>query len=134
MDHLGGCPLLTCWELFGLITDKGTSNKSRLPLTQVELLHMEASPGLNERAYVVKGRLRNHSEELTINMIVLQATLQDCIAKSCQVVGQEERRIFVRVPPIQSRDFDVNIPFSTAVAVRGTPEWQFVILEVETKE
>ena len=108
--------------------------KSRLPLTHVELLHMQTSPGLNERTYVVNGRLRNQSEDLTINMIVLQVTLKDCVAESCQVVGQEERRIFLQVPPAQSRDFDVNIPFSTVVAIRGTPEWQFDILEVKTQE
>ncbi len=69
---------------------------SRLPVSQIELLHMQVKTGLNARSYVVKGRLRNQSEELTINMIVLQVTLKDCVAESCQVVGQEDRRIFFR--------------------------------------
>jgi hypothetical protein len=107
---------------------------SRLPLSQIELLHMQVKPGLNARSYVVNGRLRNQSEELSINMIVLQVTLKDCVAKNCQVVGQEDRRIFLQVPPAQSRDFEATVPFSSVVDLRGTPEWQFVVLEVETQE
>lgn len=107
---------------------------SRLPLSQIELLHMQMKPGLNARSFVVKGRLRNQSEELTINMIVLQVTLNDCVAEICQVVGQEDRRIFLQVPPAQSRDFEATVPFSSVADLRGTPEWQFVVLELETQE
>jgi len=109
-------------------------NQSRLPLNHVELLHMRVTPGLNARSYVVNGRLRNQSEDLTINMIVLQVILKDCVAKSCQVVGQEDRRIFLQVPPDQSRDFEVTVPFSSLVDLRGTPEWQFGVMKVEIKE
>ena len=109
-------------------------NQSRLPLTHVELLHMQVTPGLNTRSYVVNGRLRNQSEDLTINMIVLQVTLKDCMADSCQVVGQEDRRIFLQVPPTQFRDFEVTVPFSSMVDLRGSPEWQFGVMKVETKE
>ena len=58
--------------------------KSRLTLSQIELHHMGAKPGLNARSYIVNGRLQNHSEDLTINMIVLQVTLKDCEAENCQ--------------------------------------------------
>lgn len=109
-------------------------NQSRLPLNQIELLHMQATPGLNARSYVVNGRLRNHSEDLTINMILLQVTLKDCVVENCQVVGQEDRRIFVHVPPAQSRDFEVNVPFSSVVNLHGTPEWQFVLLDADIQE
>lgn len=108
--------------------------QSRLPPSQVEILHTQVRPGLNARSYVVNGRIRNQSEEFTINRIVLQATLKDCVSGSCEVVGQEDRRIFFEVPPAQSRDFEVSIPFSTVVDVHGTPEWKFVVLEVETRE
>lgn len=109
-------------------------DQSRLPLNQIELLHMQVTPGLNARSYIVDGRLRNQSEDLTINMIVLQVTLKDCMADSCQVVGQEDRRIFLQVPPTQSRDFEVTVPFSSMVDLRGSPEWQFGVMKVETKE
>ena len=108
--------------------------KALLPLNQLELLHMVATPGLNARSYVVNGRLRNQSDDLTINMIVLQVTLKDCVAESCQIVGQEDRRIFLQVPPDQSRDFEVNVPFTSEVELRGTSQWQFAVLEVETQE
>ena len=36
--------------------------KSRIPLNQIELLHMKAKPGLSPRTYMVNGRLGNPSE------------------------------------------------------------------------
>ena len=109
-------------------------DQSRLPLSQIELHHMQATPGLNARSYVVNGRIRNLSEDLIIKMIVLQVTLKDCVAESCQVIGEEDRRIFLEVPPSQSRDFEAPVPFSSVVDLRGTPQWQFAVLEAETKE
>lgn len=109
-------------------------DQSRFSLNQVELFHMGAKPGMNARTYVVNGRLRNQSEDLTINMILLQVTLKDCVAESCQVIGQEDRRIFLEVPPDQFRDFEVTVPFSSMVDLRGTQEWQFEVMKVETKE
>ena len=109
-------------------------DQSRLSLNQIELLHMQAKPGLNAHSFVVNGRLRNQSEDLTIKMILLQVTVKDCVAEGCQVIGQEDRRIFLQVPPTQFRDFEVNVPFSSVMDLRGTPEWQFGVKEVETQE
>ena len=107
---------------------------SRLPLSQVQLLHMQAKPGLNTRTYVVNGRIRNQSKEFTINMIKLQVTLQDCISERCDVIGQTNHRLFLEVPPDQARNFEASIPFPSIVKMRGTPEWQFAVLAVKTKK
>ena len=107
---------------------------TRLPLSQVNLLHMQVNAGMNARTYVVNGRLQNQSKNLTINMIVLQVTLEDCVAESCQVVGQEERRLLLEVPPAQSRDFETTVPFSSVVDLKGTPDWHFSVLDVKTQE
>jgi hypothetical protein len=108
--------------------------QSRLSMNQIELHHMQAKPGPNARTYIVNGRLRNQSKDLTINRIVLQVTLKDCVAESCQVIGQEDRRIFIKVPPDQSRDFEVTVPFTSMVDLRGMPQWQFLVLKVEIQE
>lgn len=108
--------------------------QSPLLLNQTELHHMQAKPGPNARTYIVNGRLRNQSKDHTINRFVLQVTLKDCVAESCQVIGQEDRRVFLKVPPDQSRDFEVMVPFSSMLDLRGTPEWQFFVLEVEIQE
>ena len=107
--------------------------QSRLPLSQVQLLNMQAKPGLNSRTYVVNGRIRNQSNEFTINRIQLQITLQDCISKQCEAVGQTDQRIFLEVPPAQARDFETSIGFPSIAKFQGTPEWQFAVLAVNTK-
>ena len=106
---------------------------SRLPLTQVSLLHMQARPGLNAQTYVVNGRIRNQSKEFTINMIKLQVILQDCVSEHCEVVGQADHRIFLEIPPAQARDFEASVPFSSVVKMKGTPKWQFAVRAVKTK-
>ena len=108
--------------------------KSRISPNQIELHHMQTKPGLSPRSFIVTGRLGNPSVDLTITMFVLQVTLKDCAAGGCQVIGQEDRRIFLQVPPNQSRDFEVNVPFSSVVDLKGTPQWQFIVLEAETKD
>jgi len=92
---------------------------SRLPLSQVKLLFMQAKPGLNAHTYVVNGRIRNQSKEFTIIMIELQVNLQDCVSEHCDLVSQADHRIFLEVPPAQARELKPLSPFSSVI---GSPQ------------
>ena len=106
---------------------------SRLPPNQIELVNMQVRPGLNSKSYVVRGRVRNHSREFTLQTFLLQLNLKDCDAGECDIVGQAQRRIPLNVPPSQARDFQVSVPFPGSHSVQDNPEWSFVILEVSAQ-
>ena len=106
---------------------------ARLPLSQIELRNMQATPGLNVRSYVVKGRIYNGSRDSTINTVELQLDLKDCISEICEIVGQEVTRIFVQIPPRQSRDFETTVFLSTVVDLEGSPKWTFAVVGVKTQ-
>ena len=100
-----------------------TSQDKWLPIKNIDVVQIETKPGLNAHTYVVNGRIRNRSEDITTKMILLQITLKDCIDQPCQIVGQKDRRIFLEVPPGQSRDFAATIPFTSVVNLKGEAEW-----------
>ena len=106
---------------------------SRLPLSQIELRNMQAEPGFNVRSFVVKGRIHNGSKDFTINTVELQLDLNDCIAKTCEIIGQEVTRIFVQIPPRQSRDIETTVFFSNAVELEGSPKWTFTVVGAKTQ-
>ena len=106
---------------------------SRLPLSHIELRNMQASPGFNVRSYVVKGRIHNGSRDFTITTVELEVDLEDCLFDTCEIVGQEVTRIFVQIPPSQSRDFETTVFFSTVVDLEGSPNWTFSVIGVKTQ-
>ena len=106
---------------------------SRLPLSQIELRNMQVTPGLNIRSYVVKGRIHNGSPDFTINTVELQLDLKDCNSEVCEIVGQEVARIFLQIPPSQSRDFETTVFFSTVVDLEGSPKWTFTVVGAKSQ-
>ena len=106
---------------------------SRLPLSQIELRNMQVTPGFNVRSHVVKGRIHNDSRDFTINTVELQLDLKDCLSENCEIVGQEVTRIFLQIPPRQSRDFETTVFFSSAVDLEGSPKWTFAVVGVKTQ-
>ena len=102
----------------------------RIPVSQAQLSHMQVRPGLNSRSFVVTGRLQNAAQSFTILSATLQATIEDCHATECEIVGQEEVEIPLEIPPGQARDFSLTIPFPTMPKIVGEPTWRYDILKV----
>ena len=105
----------------------------RIAVEQVQLLQMQARPGLNARSFVVDGRIQNLAKDYTILSIQLQATVKDCKLGICDIVGQEDITFPLEVPFSQSRDFSVTLPFSVAPEFLGEPVWEYVILKVRAR-
>ena len=106
---------------------------SRLSPAQVALLNMQVRPGLNSRSYVVNGRIRNNSPDFTLTAFFLKLTLKDCRSEECETIGQEQNRVPIEVPPGQSRDFEVSVPFPFVVAVQGKPEWTYEVVRINAR-
>ncbi len=105
----------------------------RISVNQAQLSQMKVRPGLNSRSFVVGGRIQNLATDYTILSVTLQATVKDCESDTCQTVGQEQRRFPIEIPPGQSRDFSVTIPFSVVPHVQTEPVWDYKILKIRAR-
>ena len=105
----------------------------RIPLEQTKLSHMQVHAGLNTRSFVVGGRIQNVAQHYTIFSVMLQATIKDCEGEVCNIVGQEKVMVPTKIPPDQSRDFSVTIPFSGIPKVTGEAVWEYEILLVRAR-
>lgn len=105
----------------------------RIPVEQVQLTQMNVRPGLNSRSFVVSGRLHNTSRNFTLLSATLQATIEDCRAVTCEIIGQEKVEIPLEIPPEQARDFSITIPFPAIPQAHGEPVWRYQIERVRAR-
>ncbi len=103
------------------------------PITQVELQDMQAKPGLNARAYVVNGRVLNHSLSDTLTQVLFEVNVKDCDGGDCQVIAEEQGRVSLVIPPGQARDFQVSVPFSSSIVLQGKPKWEYKVIDVNDR-
>lgn len=103
------------------------------PLSQVELQNMQTKPGLNARAYVVNGRIFNHSLSDTLNQVLFEVNVKDCDGGECQVIAAEQGRVSLVIPPGQARDFQVSVPFSSSIVLQGKPKWEYKVIDVNDR-
>lgn len=105
----------------------------RISLEQAKLSGMQVHAGLNTRSFVVGGRIQNVANHYTIFAMMFQATIKDCEGEVCKIVGQEKVMVPMKVPPDQSRDFSVTIPFSGIPKVKGKAVWEYEVLLVRAR-
>lgn len=105
----------------------------RISLEQAKLSGMQVHAGLNTRSFVVGGRIQNVAQHYTIFAMMFQATIKDCEGEVCKIVGQEKVMVPMKVPPDQSRDFSVTIPFSGIPKVKGKAVWEYEVLLVRAR-
>ena len=105
----------------------------RISLEQAKLSGMQVHAGLNTRSFVVGGRIQNVAQHYTIFAMMFQATIKDCEGEVCKIVGQEKVMVPMKVPPDQSRDFSVTIPFSGIPKVKGEAVWEYEVLLVRAR-
>ncbi len=132
-----GVAMLGLMGVIGLIIWQDTQERNlefnRIQAEQVQLSQMEVRAGLNARSFVIGGRLQSFAKNYTILSIELQATVKDCHQDVCEIVGQGTTVFPLEVPPSQSRDFSVTIPFSVVPKVKGEAVWRYEILQIRAR-
>ena len=132
-----GITLIVLTGLIGLIIWQDTQERDlefeRISVPEAKLSHMRVRPGLNSRSFVVMGRIQNIVKNYTILSVRLQATVKDCETEVCEIVGQEHSWVQLNIPPEQSRDFSVTIPFPGIPEVKGEAVWTYDILQVRAR-
>lgn len=132
-----GMTLVVLFGAIGFIIWQDTQERElefqRIPVSQVQLSHMEVRPGLNSRSFVLTGRLENAAQIFTIISVTIQATIEDCHVTECEIVGQEAAEISLEIPPNQARDFSLTMPFPTIPKIIGEARWRYAILKVRAR-
>ncbi len=79
--------------------------------------------------YRFNARLFNANLTHSLRELVISITMLDCASErleSCRVIGQEDERINVRIPPQQARDISRTLSFDNAAAT-GALKWEFKV-------
>ncbi|MEO8327430.1 MAG: hypothetical protein ABI618_16380 [Nitrospirota bacterium] len=132
-----GMTLIVLFGAIGFIIWQDTQERElefqRIPVSQLQLSHMDVRPGLNSRSFVLTGRIENAAQIFTIVSFTIQATIEDCHVTECEIVGQEAREISLEIPPKQARDFSLTMPFPTIPKIIGEATWRYAILKVRAR-
>lgn len=132
-----GMTLMVLFGAIGFIIWQDTQERElefqRIPVSQLQLSHMDVRPGLNSRSFVLTGRIENAAQIFTIISVTIQATIEDCHGTECEIVGQEAAEISLEIPPKQARDFSMTMPFPTIPKIIGEATWRYAILKVRAR-
>jgi len=79
--------------------------------------------------YRFNARLLNSNSSHSLRELAISITMLDCVseeAESCHVIGQEDERINIQIPPEQARDISRTLSFDNAAAA-GILKWEFKV-------
>lgn len=107
-------------------SDSGFDYRSRLPVEKIIIenpLMTKAYGG----SFRFNARLANSHTEMELREATISITLLDCKAENnCQVVGQQDERVNIRIPAGQARDISRTVNFSSAVPEENI-QWEFTV-------
>ena len=111
-------------------------NRSKLPVEDIKIENPVFTPAYGD-GFRFNARLINTHEFVTLKETTVSITLLDCPQDSgdsedgCQVIGQEDQRIIVKIPPSQARDVSRTLSFGS-VKPRGNVRWRIKITETRS--
>lgn len=116
--------------------DAAQLNRSKLPVEYIKIENPVFTPAYGD-GFRFNARLVNTHQSVALKETTVSITMLDCpeeagdSADGCQVIGQEDRRIIVKIPPSQSRDVSQTLSFGSALP-RGNVRWQIKITETRS--
>ena len=109
-------------------TDVAKVNRSKLQPGDI-VIENPVITGSYAGGFRFSARLVNSNEDFELKESAISITMLDCEDESqanCQVIGQQEERILVRIPPGQARDISRTLTFGSARPSK-TLAWQFKV-------
>ena len=125
-------PILLVLVLFALsrLSDSWRGGAVALEEVQLSEPQMTPAPGAG---YKFNARIHNNSQEQALGMLRLRIQALDCVPQSkesCEVIGQSDLDLHVRIPPGQARDTERTVVFGRSKPrAKGELRWQFTPLE-----
>lgn len=114
-------------------TEVGQANRSKLPTKDILIENPVISSSYGG-GYRLNARLANTNSNIELKESIISVTMLDCaddLTESCQIIGQNEERINVKIPPGQARDISRTMSFDAANAT-GSLRWEFKITETRS--
>ena len=111
-------------------SDLAIVNRSKLPVEDITIENAVIT-GSYAGGYRFSARLVNTNEHIELKETAISITMLDCEDESktsCQVIGQREQRILVRIPPGQARDVSRTLSFGSARPA-NTLAWQYKVTD-----
>lgn len=114
-------------------SERGENARGKLPAEDIIIENPVMAPGYRD-GYTLSARLINNNDSATLRDSAISITMFDCPpddAGECTVIGQEEERINLVIPPKQSRDVSRYISFESATP-KGTVQWEFKVTQTRS--
>lgn len=111
-------------------TDQARMKRSSLPAEDI-VIENPVITGSYAGGFRFNARMVNQNPSLELKESVVSITMLDCVDEqesSCQVIGQREQRILVRIPPGQARDISRTLSFGNAKPAHSL-RWKYQITE-----
>lgn len=109
-------------------TEMAQFNRGKIANQDIGIENPVLTPTYAE-GYRLNARLFNGNQAHSLRELVISITMLDCVSDepdSCRVIGQEDERINVRIPPGQARDVARTLSFDNAAAT-GILKWEFKV-------
>ncbi len=110
--------------------------RSLTAITNQELTIRDLQLSENQFGWRLQGSVLNNSR-YPIQRLTLQVRLKDCPNPTgdagCVVVGEDDARFYVEVPPGQARQLDTSVTFANMSRINGYWAWHYAVTEIEAK-
>ena len=109
-------------------TEMAQFNRGKIAYQDIQIENPVLTPTYAE-GYRFNTRLFNANQTHSLRELVVSITMLDCASddpESCRIIGQENERINVGIPPGQARDVARTLSFDNAVAT-GILKWEFKV-------
>ena len=111
-----------------MTTDEAKLARMKVSAENVEVSNAAVVPAYGG-SYRLTGQLTNNHESAELKSTVLSVVMLDCKGATrteCQIVGQTQERINLRVPAGQTRNFGANVYIGEPL-ISGSVQWEFEV-------
>ncbi len=109
-------------------TETAQFNRGKIANEDILIENPVLTPTYAE-GYRFNARLFNSNQNHSLQELAISITMLDCVndePESCRVIGQDDERINVQIPPGQARDISRTLSFDSAAAT-GILKWEFKV-------
>ncbi len=110
--------------------DEASLKKERIAPADIMVEGIAGTPSYGGD-HRLTGRVKNNHASAELKELVVSIVMQDCDDTGCDVVGQAEERVNLRVPAGQARDFSVTVYLGEPV-ISGTIDWNFTVTDTRS--
>jgi len=111
-------------------SDLGQRNRSKLYAEDIEIEN-QVMTLTYAGSYRFNARLINNNQDIAAKELAISITMLDCETHdNCNVIGQREELVILRIPSGQARDLSRTVSFDSAEANKEL-RWEYKVTQVK---